>query len=195
MQEFHPITDHLAFRILTPETWSDFEAMFLRHKGVRGGCWCLFHQVISSEFQILEREERHSLQHERVAQGLATGAILYRDADIVGWGQFGRTTNLEQILRTRKLKAWVEDGNQLPDWFVTCLFVDKAYRKQGLQKYALKSAIKAIEMLGGGLTAGLPFDFPGNGRPAYNGSIDLFEREGFRVAAHFGHHALLQKEL
>lgn len=195
MQELHPLTDHLGFRILTPETWGDFEEMFLRHKGVGGGCWCMFHQVSASQFQKLDRVARRALHQERVTNGLATGAILYQDTIAIGWAQFGRTANMEQILRTRKLKAWVDEGNQLPEWFITCLFVDKAYRKQGLQKYILKSAIRAIELSGGGLTAGLPFDFPGDSRPAYNGSISLFEREGFRVAAHFGHHALLLKEI
>ncbi|MDD2523022.1 MAG: hypothetical protein PHW11_09440 [Anaerolineaceae bacterium] len=155
----------------------------------------MFHQVSSSQFQKLDRDERRSLHQECVTQGLSTGAILYQDSKAIGWAQFGKTANLEQILRTRKLKAWVEEGNQLPDWFITCLFVEKAYRKQGLQKYALKSALKAIEMYGGGLTAGMPFDFPGDSRPAYNGSINLFEREGFWVAAHFGHNALLLKEI
>lgn len=195
MSELYPITDELGFRILTPETWGDFEKMFLRHKGVSGGCWCMYHQVSSSQFQKLDKDARRSLHQERVSEGLASGILLYKDATVVGWAQFGKTVNLEQILRTRKLIAWVNEGNQLPEWFITCLFVDKAYRKQGLQKYTLKSAIKAIEMLGGGLTAGLPFDFPEAGRPAYNGSISLFEREGFQLVAHLGHHALLLKEI
>ena len=195
MSEIYPLTDNLGFRILTPETWSDFEEMFLRHKGVSGGCWCMFHQLSASQFQKLDRDTRRSLHQERVTNGLATGAILYQNTNAVGWAQFGRTGNMEQILRTRKLISWVEEGNQLPEWFITCLFVDKAYRKQGLQKYTLTSAIKAIELSGGGLTAGLPFDFPDGNRPAYSGSIHLFEREGFRVAAHLGHRALLLKEI
>src|SRR5213595_2048154 len=30
---------------LSPTTWPDFEALFAKHNGVWGGCWCMFYHT------------------------------------------------------------------------------------------------------------------------------------------------------
>ncbi|HEX9613802.1 MAG TPA: hypothetical protein VGA05_09320, partial [Candidatus Bathyarchaeia archaeon] len=36
---------------LSPTTWPDFEALFAKHNGVWGGCWCMFYHT-KGEFLI-----------------------------------------------------------------------------------------------------------------------------------------------
>lgn len=186
----------LTYRLLTPQTWPDFKAMFAFHKGVRGGCWCLFHQVSSPDFQKRSREERHDLHKQRVEEGLATGAIVYEGEEPIAWAQFGRLENFEQVLRQRGYKTYRQaEGATLADWVITCLFVDKRRRKEGLQREALHAALDAIRRLGGGVVDAFPFDFPESSKPQYPGTPHLFESEGFRRETQYGIIALYRKEL
>ena len=60
----------------------------------------------------------------------------------------------------------------------------------------LKAGVEAIRALGGGMTEAYPADFPGQGRPAYTGSVDMYEKEGFARVAQLGtRHVLMRAEL
>jgi len=45
-----------AFEVkeLSADTWPDFETLFGKHKGVRGGCWCTFNRCTSLELSSSE---------------------------------------------------------------------------------------------------------------------------------------------
>ncbi|MCK7492340.1 MAG: hypothetical protein MZW92_12605 [Comamonadaceae bacterium] len=47
-------------KLLTPATWPDFEALFARHNGMHGGCWCVYHRMTMSEFIASTKTERMS---------------------------------------------------------------------------------------------------------------------------------------
>ncbi len=117
---------------LTVETWNDFEALFAKYNGVRGGCWCTFHQLSSSEFKNMTKENRRDYHKKRVEDNLATGLILYKDSIPIGWCQFGSGDVFEQLNRSRAYKE-MEDEKKIPvNWRITCIFVDKHHRKRGL---------------------------------------------------------------
>lgn len=70
---------------LAPETWPDYEALFGKYDGVRGGCWCAFYHVSSKEFDGMTRAQRNDLKQRLVLKGLAHGILVY-DADTpIGW--------------------------------------------------------------------------------------------------------------
>jgi GNAT superfamily N-acetyltransferase len=70
----------------------------------------------------------------------------------------------------------------LPDWRITCFFVDKAHRRQGVAAAALSGAVAEIARLGGGTIESYPEDTEGRSVSAsflHNGSLGMFERAGF----------------
>lgn len=171
---------------LTGETWKDFEKLFEKHKGVRGGCWCTYHMLPSSDFSKMSRQERKDYHMEMVRKKVATGLLLYDEKIPVGWCQFGCEKVFEQINRNRAYKKFREENNINVKWRITCIFVDKEYRRKGISAVILNETIKMIEKLGGGITEAFPFDFDNSVKPNYNGTVRMFEREGFKKAGRIG---------
>lgn len=184
-------TEH--FKLMTEETWPDFEELFSRHKGVRGGCWCTFHQCSSSAFQRMTREERKDFHRNRVLSGITTGVIYYYGEIPVAWCQFGRPEIFEQINRDRAYLRLDIQAGERPDWRICCVFVSKDYRHQGLSKKVLSAALMLIKELGGGTVEAFPLDIPGNIKPQYTGSVKMYLDEGFEMAGRMGKNVQLMR--
>lgn len=178
--------------ILEPGTWPDFDKMFLKHKGC-GGCWCTYHLCGSTEFEHLEREERRAVHRKLIATGIATGVICYLDGIPVGWCQFGPAAIFEHTNRKRTYRAFDKTNELKPDWRITCVFVDKDYRGQGLAKRVLAEGISAIKNQGGGVTEAFPFVIPGQKKPEYTGSVEMYEAEGFQEITRLGKYIVLMR--
>ncbi len=134
---------------LTKDTWKDFEDLFQKHQGVRGGCWCTYHQLPSSEYDRLSREDRKDYHRKRVEEGFATGLILYEDETPIGWCQFGRGDIFEQLNRNRAYQKLDKDNQATADWRITCIFVDKDHRRKGLSSIILSKTTEMIRDCGG----------------------------------------------
>jgi GNAT superfamily N-acetyltransferase len=160
---------------LSPTTWPDFAALVERHNGVWGGCWCL-------EFHSEGKErgaDRRDKKECRVREGAAHAALVYDGDQCVGWCQFGSPDELPRIKREG---AYREGLSALPDWRITCFFVDKSYRGIGVAAVALHGALQEISRLGGGTVESYPEDVNGRSVSAsflHNASTAMFEKEGF----------------
>lgn len=163
---------------LNESTWPDFAALVERHNGVWGGCWCMaFHVegVGKDKPPARNRAEKQC----RVSEGRAHAALVY-DGDLcVGWCQFGPTDELPRIKHGRAYRAGI---TTLPDWRITCFFVDKTRRGRGVSTAALAGALAQIAGLGGGTVESYPEDAAGrkvSGSFLHNGTVAMFERHGF----------------
>jgi hypothetical protein len=68
----------------------------------------------------------------------------------------------------------------VPDDRITCLFVDRKYRRQGMTAVALDAALSLIAQAGGGVVEGYPHDTDGQKQSVLcNGTRGLFEQAGF----------------
>jgi len=109
---------------LSPATWCEFAALVERHGGIWGGCWCMeFHPDGKAR-----DTQRRARKECRVREGTAHAALVYEGEKCVGWCQFGSPAELPRI---KHLRAYSRQTTELPDWRITCLFVDKAYRGKG----------------------------------------------------------------
>jgi GNAT superfamily N-acetyltransferase len=171
-------------RGLTPDTWDDFAALAARHNGVWGGCWCMaFHAKgpgwgVSAE---ANRDEKRAL----VQAGRAQAALVYEGAACVGWCQFGRVAELPRI---KNAKAYQQGLAELPDWRVTCFFVDKAQRGRGVAFAALQGALGLMAAAGGGVVEGYLEEVTARGTAAFlhSGTLAMFERAGFVAERRIG---------
>ncbi len=122
----------------------------------------------------------------RVREGRAHAALVYDGAEAVGWCQFGPT---EELPRIKHKRAYLEGLAELPDWRITCFFVDKAYRGKGVAAAALEGALREIARLGGGKVESYPEDATGRAVSAsflHNGTVAMFEQQGFRRERQLG---------
>lgn len=179
-------------------TWDAFAGLAERHNGVWGGCWCTwFHG--QPDLRICEGPDgrHHAMSHracaekgrtvegnralkERlVSEGRAHAALVF-DGDVtVAWCEFGRPEELPNIYHRKEYEAGLE---KLPDYRITCFFVDRNYRRKGVAAVALRGALGLIAQAGGGVVEAYPHDIPGKKVSAsflYNGTRSLFEQAGF----------------
>lgn len=170
-----PLTDYLV-RPLDSDTWSGFAAMAERHNGVFGGCWCTYFHTMSAEKE-RTYEANRALKCRLVEQGRAHAALVVADDEAVAWCQFGSPDELPNIYHRKQCE---EELDLLPDYRITCIFVDKAHRRRGLSAVALQGALDLIAAAGGGTVEGYPHDNRGAKKSVlYDGTRALFERAGF----------------
>lgn len=167
---------------LDESTWPDFARLVEKHNGVLGGCWCIgFHQKGTGS-ALQNRAEKEC----RVREGRTHAALVYDGLNAVGWCQFGPTDELPRIKRQ---KAYLRELTDLPDWRITCFFVDKAYRDKGVASMALTGALNEIAQLGGGSVESYPEDVEGrstSGSFLHNVTLSIFERQGFQRTRKIG---------
>ena len=116
----------------------------------------------------------------RVMEGRAHAALVYDGSAVMGWCQFGPTAELPRIKYERDYLSSLTD---LPDWRITCFFVDRERRREGVASAALRGALREIAQLGGGIVESYPDDVEDrlvSGSLLYNGTVAMFEFEGFR---------------
>ena len=79
-----------------------------------------------------------------------------------------------------------------PDWRITCFYVDKKHRGQGIARVALEGALDQIAAAGGGLVEAISEVTAGRqapGRFLFSATIELFEQYGFSRRRQVGKHA------
>jgi hypothetical protein len=172
-------------RPLDKVTWPDFAQLAEKHNGVWSGCWCMgFH--LDGGWGNRTASQNRSDKEQRVMAGSAHAALVYDGATSVGWCQFGPTAELPRIKHKRAYEASLTD---LPDWRITCFFVDRGRRHEGVAAAGLKGALSEIVRLGGGTVESYPEEVEGrkvSGSFLHNGTVAMFEREGFTRSRRLG---------
>jgi GNAT superfamily N-acetyltransferase len=161
---------------LDESTWPDFADLVERNGGVWGGCWCMgFHPEAFGS----SPEESRDRKLARVRTGDAHAALVYDGHTCVGWCQFGSST---ELTRLKNRKAYEQGLTDLPDWRITCFYVDKTRRRQGVSDAALAGALDLIARHGGGTVESYPEDTEARKVSSsflHNGTVGMFERHGF----------------
>ncbi|MGN6792094.1 MAG: GNAT family N-acetyltransferase, partial [Streptosporangiaceae bacterium] len=145
------MTEQIAYRVrpLDASTWEAFAEVVERNNGVFGGCWCMgFHP---ERFQMYSAgyAGNRATKEAKVLEGRAHAALVFDDDGIAqGWCQYGSPEELPAIKHRREYER---DAPPLPDWRITCFYVDKKHRGQGIARAALGGALEQIAAAGGGL--------------------------------------------
>jgi hypothetical protein len=170
--------DELSVRPLTPETWDAFADLAARHDGVWGGCWCTWFHTLHAE-KTFSADANRALKQRLVREGRAHAALVF-DGDIaVAWCQFGSPQELPNMKHRKDYEAELDI---LPDYRLTCFFVDTRYRRRGVSALALRGALDLIAAAGGGVVEAYPQDTGGKKITAsflYSVTRSLFEQAGF----------------
>lgn len=98
--------------------------------------------------------------------------------EAVAWAQYGPPAEVPNIHHRKEYEATLDT---VPDHRITCIFVDKKYRRTGVTAVALQGAIDLIAQAGGGVVEGYPHD-TADGRKVsvlYNATRSLYETAGF----------------
>ncbi len=131
-----------------------------------------------------------AVKEDRVRTGGAHAAlVLDEDGAAQGWCQYGSPEELPNIKHKREYN---KDAPPRPDWRITCIFVGKGRRGQGIARAALEGALDQIAQAGGGLVEAIPEVTTGReapGRFLFSATAELFEQYGFTRVRQVGKHA------
>ena len=170
--------DGLEIVPLTPDTWTMFDDMVVRHNGIFGGCWCFYFHPDSEE-RGPGAEGNRAMKKLYVERGVAHAALVVDGDEAVAWAEYGTPAELPNIHHRKQYDA---EADLTPDYRVTCIFVDKRHRRRGLAEVALLGAVDLIAQAGGGVVEGYPH-VPGEKKMSssflYNGTRAMYERCGF----------------
>jgi GNAT superfamily N-acetyltransferase len=180
---------------LGPDTWADFAELGGRHNGVWNGCWCTwFHTLAADKDKGRTADSNRALKQRLVSEGRAHAALVF-DGDLaVAWCQYGPPDELPNIYHRKEYEAGLE---RLPDYRLTCFFVDRKYRRKGMAAIALQGALDLIAQAGGGVVEAYPQETDGKQVSAtflYSATRSMFEQAGFSYDRPKGkHHCVMHK--
>lgn len=174
-------------RPLDASTWDAFAELVERNNGIFGGCWCMgFHPELSRT----DAARNRASKQDRVREGRAHAALVFDDQGRAqGWCQYGSPEELPAIKHRRE---YDKDAPPRADWRITCLFVDKKHRGQGVARAGLEGALGQIAQAGGGLVEAISEVTAGReaqGRFLFSATAELFGQYGFSRVRQVGKHA------
>jgi GNAT superfamily N-acetyltransferase len=140
-------------------------------------------------------EVQRADKHRRVLAGEAHAALVFDGETCVGWCQFGPPDELPRI---KNKKTYLQVVADVPDWRITCFFVDKGARRRGVAALALDGALAEIARLGGGTVESYPEDADDRKVSSsflHNGTLAMFEQRGFARAPKIGKHRWVVRKL
>ncbi len=173
-------------RPLDASTWVAFAELVERNNGIFGGCWCMGYHAEDSR----DAAHNRAAKERRVQEGRAHASLVIdEDGSAQGWCQYGSPAELPGIKHRRE---YDKDPPPPPDWRITCFFVDKKHRGQGIARAALEGALDQIARLGGGRVEAISEVTAGReaqGRFLFSATVELFEQNGFTRVRQVGKHA------
>lgn len=168
-----------TIRPLDVETWDAFARLCERHHGMGfGGCWCTwFHPRRRAQGLHVEPGRPH--KELLVREGRAHAALVFDGEEALGWCQYGTPEELPNIFHRKEYEAGLISP---PDYRLTCIFVDRNHRREGLAAVAVGGALELIARSGGGVVEAYPQDTEGKKiSPSflYSSTRSMFEKAGF----------------
>lgn len=170
--EFHP---------LTPDRWRDLERLF-GPRGACGGCWCMYWRIKRSEY-LKNKGARNRASFRAIVEGdTPPGVLAYLGEEPIAWCAVGPRSDYPVLENSRILKP-VDDK---PVWSITCLYVARQYRRQGVSAQLVDAAAKFARKHGARIVEGYPTE-PKSGKVAdafiWTGLASAFQAAGFEEVA------------
>ena len=176
------MTTELSFKPIKRNLWTDFEELF-GPNGACAGCWCMFWKLRGKAYDEARGLETRQMHKSIVDSGVATGLLAYLHGEVVGWIAVEPRESYPRLAHSRTLQPVDEQAV----WSVTCFFVAKRFRRQGITVELLKAAVEHV-LLGLDHLQVAEVLHPDGHR--VDGRVEL----GVGEAAQ-GHHVLLQQDL
>jgi GNAT superfamily N-acetyltransferase len=141
----------------------------------------MFWKLRGKAFDEVKGYETRQMHKSIIDSGTSTGLLAYLHGEVVGWVAIEPRSAYPRLEHSRALKP-VDDQ---PVWSVTCFFVAKNFRRNGITVELLKAAVEHVKKQGGRIVEGYPVDAKKD-MPApfvYTGTASAFQQAGFQEVA------------
>lgn len=167
-----PKPPQLVFREVTSATWSDFAKLF-DGKGAPGYCYCMVWRATAEEKKDATRAGRKAAMKKRVRAKTRVGILGYVDGEPKAWCSIApRDTFVESMVEARE----GDDDERV--WSLTCFFVHRDLRRQGVMTTLVRAAKKHAKKHGATILEAYPVaaDSPSY---RFGGFLPVFQDDGF----------------
>ncbi|MCA1736165.1 MAG: GNAT family N-acetyltransferase [Actinobacteria bacterium] len=121
-----------------------------------------------------------------VDHGEEPALLAFEGNEPIGWIAVAPRSEYPRLDRSPKLRP-VDDQ---PVWSITCFYIDRHHRKQGVAKELLLAAVDYAASNGAQVIEAYPIDTSRLSSPTsaslYTGTLAMFEEAGFREVARRG---------
>jgi GNAT superfamily N-acetyltransferase len=121
---------------VTPDRWPDLEKLF-GVKGACGGCWCMVWRLKRRDFVSGKGEANKRAFRTIVKRDERPGVLAYAGGEPVGWCSIAPREDFVALERSRVLAP----VDATPVWSISCLFVAKSHRRQGVSVKLIEAAV------------------------------------------------------
>jgi len=173
----HSAGNEFTFRWATPSRWPDVEKLF-GERGACAGCWCMVWRRNRKDYDAGKGAGNKRAFKKLVTESARPGVIAYHGRDAVAWCAVAPRDEYPFLGRSRVLAA--VDGE--PVWSISCLFVDRAWRRRGVSAALLRATAEMARARGARVIEGYPVATPTTKSPdafIWTGTESAFARAGF----------------
>ena len=173
---------NLTFQPLVPEQWAKFVSLF-GERGACGGCWCMLWRLPRKEFERQKGNGNKLAMKSIVNAGEVPGILAIYKNKAIGWCAIAPRVRFPALQKSRILLP-IDDS---PCWSVSCLFINKTYRKTGVSTELIQAATEYAKTQGAEIVEGYPVE-PKTGKDippafAWTGIPKSFKAAGFKEVA------------
>lgn len=168
--------DRLTFHEVDQSRWADFERLF-ESRGSPSYCWCMVWRATPEEAKHRDGASRKAAMAGRISSGVPVGLLGYLDKEPVAWCSIAPRSTFRRL---------VNDGT--PDegiWSITCFFVVRRLRGQGITQRIIKAAVEAARSHGAAIVEAYPVDEDAHSY-RFMGFKPVFEKAGFTEVGRAG---------
>jgi GNAT superfamily N-acetyltransferase len=164
--------------------WTDFESLF-ESKGGPSYCWCMVWRMTKDELKQNNSVCRKEFIKQRVLSDIPVGILGYSENEAIAWCSIAPRETHQRL---------GGDENIENVWSITCFYIKREYRKQGLMKFLISSAKDYAKENGAEYIEAYPVE---KSSPSYRfmGFVKTFEEAGFKYIKMAGtrRHVMIHK--
>ena len=145
-----------------------------------GGCWCLWWRQRGAEWKATAPAARKEMLTALMAEPVAPGVLGYLDDRPVGWCAVAPRADYPRM----QASATFGPVDDTPVWAVSCLFIHRTARRQGVGAALVEAAVAMATAHGAPAIEGIPV-VPGGQRSPdlYTVVPSMYEPLGFTEIA------------
>ncbi|MDN5200220.1 GNAT family N-acetyltransferase [Fulvivirgaceae bacterium BMA10] len=164
--EFHPVDQ---------ARWKDFEQLF-ESKGGPHYCWCMVWRKSKKLESISDKSSKKAAIKDFTDNDIPIGILAYLDGEPIAWCSIAPRETHKKL-----------SGDETKDgvWSLTCFFIKRAHRNQGLTYKLLQEAIKFARMNGAKYVEAYPVA-PDSPSYRFMGIKPTFEKAEFEFVKKVG---------
>ena len=192
MPDRGPAAGRVSLKIepLTAALWPDLEDLF-DTTGPCGRCWCMYWQL-GPAYRKQPGAANRAVFRAVVERGPPPGLLAFDGDRAIGWCQVTPRDAVPWLDREWRLKR-IDD---LPVWSLSCLYVRKGCRRQGVTTALIEAALAMAKRAGAPALEAYPFDAAVSPSATGTGYASTFLRAGFtEVARHVRPRPILRHAL